>query len=105
MKSSGRIMRTVRRPSTNEKIIVDVHQGWKIFDGSKRDKTLIFFNCPRSMRRGQNTERMWLVETEQGGLLIEDESDIKFLSEITNYSVEMIKNIMKKTPEDTLETR
>lgn len=102
MLASNRVMRKVSKFDGDFSLIIDTAQSWKLMDLTKEDKTAIFFNVPKDWKNSGSVERIYYAETDLGAFVLEDDTDVINVSNLTNIKTEIIKNIINILPKDTL---
>lgn len=81
--------RTVKKGDT--KIEVDLGSAWKLFDNCNMHKSISFYNGVIFRTK----ERIFWVETDEGGFVIDPENDIPYWSEKTGIHPFTLEKILK----------
>lgn len=97
---TSRTSRVLKNIDSSETHTIDFAQAWKMHDGSKNDKSFIFYSAPKDFRKSGGFERIWWVETDFGPYILNTEEHIKWISNTAGISIDFLKNLITKTPSD-----
>jgi hypothetical protein len=99
---ASRVYRALKHINSETTHTIDFGQAWKMYDGSKNDKSFVFYNAPKHYQNSGGIERIWWVETDNGPFILKDDDDTRWISNKSGISFEFLKNLFEKTTSDTV---
>ena len=70
---------------------VDLGPAWKLYDNNNINKSICFYHGPIFKTK----ERIFWMETDKGGIVIDPASDLQCVSEVTGLQIEELKMILQ----------
>ena len=89
----GQMTRTLKRGDIT--VDVDLGSAWKLYDNHNINKSVAFYYGPIFKTK----ERVFWMETDKGGFVIDPSADLKCISEATGLSEYSLINILQDPKE------
>lgn len=95
------VPRTIKRFFSENSLVVDLGQSWKLYDNNQNFNTVVVYNGviyePKNSRRRTNIRVNW-IETDKGPFLLETDADYQEASARTGMTMLHLRNIIMSNP-------
>lgn len=94
------VPRNIKKFFSEETLMIDLGQSWKLFDNKKDFNTVILYNgaiCIGGSSRKRTSQRITWIETDKGPYLLDSDSDYNEAARITGITVLQMRDIIAKS--------